>query len=778
MALCYPVTPNLQARWPWRFPEVLNLRLALRFLLPLLLVLVGIAWGTTPLLHELLQQWFRTDVEMRSQLVFDAVQDTVVSLAKDSDGPRIDLVFQRIAQDKRLLAVGLCAPDGRLIHRSAAWPQSLGCPVRPANGSSSAPLFKVEQLNAGTVLTAAFALSDEGTLLGDLVIVHDLSFIERRSTNVERYLTIFVAALGLLIATFTVIVARFTLRGWVRAVRQGMTQGETRGAAEPSHEPEIARLIGEMREMLRDLDVPRGISEAIRVDWTPETLRSLLKSELPGAEVIVVSNREPYIHNHEGDTILVQRPASGLVTALEPITRACGGTWIAHGSGSADAETVDGQDHIQVPPEAPTYTLRRVWLSDREQEGYYYGLANEGLWPLCHIVFVRPIFRASDWEQYVAVNRRFADAIVEEAKSPNPLVLVQDYHFALLPQMVRERLPGATIITFWHIPWPNPEVFGICPWREEILRGLLGSSILGFHTQFHCLNFLDSVDHFLECRIDREHSIARAAGRPTLVRPYPISIEWPPTALIGQPPIAECRVKVRGNYDLGADVLLAVGVERFDYTKGIADRFRAVENLLSNHPEWIGRFSLLQIAAPTRSTLPAYRQTHLEAEAVADQVNQRFGRPGWLPIVLIARHHEPEQVFTLFRAADICLVSSLHDGMNLVAKEFVAARDDDDGVLVLSSFAGVSRELLEALIVNPYDCGAMGEAMHQALLMPREQRRERMHLMRALVSEHNIYFWAGRMLLEASRLRKRQRIEEQIVQVTAPFNWRWRRDGR
>ncbi len=753
------------------------MRMTIRFLVPLLLVLIGIAWATTPLLHELMQRWFRTDVEMRSQLVFDAVQDTVVRLAKDSAGSQIDAVFQRIAQDERLLAVGLCTPDGRLIHHSATWPRALGCPTGSKDGAVATPVIKVEPLNAGTVLSAAFALNDEGIWLGDLVIVHDLSFIERRSAKAAHYLTIFLAALGLLIAALTMIVARLTLRGWVRAVRQGLTPGEIGVTPDHKPDPEIARLVGEMREMLRDLDVPRGISEAIRVDWTPDTLRNLLKSELPGAEVIVVSNREPYIHNREGDRVQVQRPASGLVTALEPITRACGGTWIAHGSGSADAETVDRQDRIQVPPEAPAYTLRRIWLSDAEQEGYYYGLANEGLWPLCHIVFVRPTFRASDWDQYVAVNRKFADAVVAEAQSPNPVVLVQDYHFALLPQMVRERLPGATIITFWHIPWPNPEVFGICPWREEILQGLLGSTILGFHTQFHCLNFLDSVDRFLECRIDREQSIVRTSGRSTLVRPYPISIEWPPAALVGQPPVTECRVKVRQDYDLDPEVLLAVGVERFDYTKGIADRFRAVEDLLVSHPEWIGRFTLLQIAAPTRSSLPAYLQTQAEAEAVAHAVNQRFGRPGWLPIVLVPRHHDPEQVFTLFRAADLCLVSSLHDGMNLVAKEFVAARDDDGGVLVLSSFAGVSRELLEALIVNPYDSHAMGEAIHRGLLMPREQQRERMHLMRVLVSEHNIYFWAGRMLLTAARLRKRERIEDQIVQVTSPF-FRRRRDNR
>ncbi|WP_020505191.1 alpha,alpha-trehalose-phosphate synthase (UDP-forming) [Lamprocystis purpurea] len=744
------------------------MRMALRFLVPLLLLLGGIAWATTPLLGELIAQWLRADVEMRSQLVFESIQDTVIRNATASDSRRIDGLFQRVARDERLLAVGLCSPEGRLIHRSATWPLTLKCPPGAANGAA----FQVEPLNGGTVLSAAFALQEEGARIGDLVIVHDLSFIERRSAKLERYLTVFLAGLGLVVAATTVVVARLARRDWVRAVRRGLAPTARGGTADRSLPADIAPLVREMREMLRNLDVPRGISDAIRVEWTPDTLRSLLKSELPGAEVLVVSNREPYIHNQEGADIRVQRPASGLVTALEPIVRACGGTWIAHGSGSADAATVDRKDHIQVPPESPAYTLRRVWLSDEEQDGYYYGLANEGLWPLCHIVFVRPTFRAADWAQYVAVNRKFADAVVAEAQSPDPVVLVQDYHFALLPKMVRERLPGATVITFWHIPWPNPEVFGICPWREEILQGLLGSSILGFHTQLHCLNFLDSVDRLLECRIDREHGTARTGGRETLVRPYPISIEWPPSALVGQAPVPECRVAVRRGYGVPPAALLAVGVERFDYTKGIVDRFRAVEHLLDRHPEWIGRFSLLQIAAPTRSKLPIYRQTQAEAEAAANAINERFGRGDWRPIVLVARHHEPEQVFTLFRAADLCLVSSLHDGMNLVAKEFVAARDDEDGVLVLSSFAGVSRELSEALIVNPYDHGAMGEAIHRGLLMAPEQRRERMHLMRAMVSENNVYFWAGRMLLEAARLRKRRHIEEQIDRVTAPFGRR------
>jgi len=737
------------------------MRMAIRFVLPLLLVLGGIAWGGAPLVGSLVERWFRTDVEMRSQLVFNSIQESVTGLVLAKADRKIDALFKHITQDERLLALALCTPDGQLTRHSVAWPKGLACPPAPDLGHA----FAVQHIDGGPVLVATFALAADNTYLGRLIILHDLRFIERRSDSAELYLAGFLALLGLGAAGVTVMVARLTLRGWVRAVRKGLS-GQADAKDDAALSPDVAPLVREMRKMLRDLDAPRVLGEAIRVDWSPDSLRSVLRNELPGAEVMVISNREPYIHNLEDGKVVLQRPASGLVTALEPIMRACGGTWIAHGSGSADQTMVDEHDHLPVPPDAPAYTLRRVWLSDEEQDGYYYGFANEGMWPLCHIAFVRPSFRASDWEHYVAVNRKFADAVVTEAKTPNPVVLVQDYHFALLPKMVRERLPEATIITFWHIPWPNPEVFSICPWKEEILSGLLGSSILGFHTQFHCINFLDSVDRFLESNIDREHSTISAGDCTTQVRPYPISIEWPPTALNIQPPVEECRKSVRKGFGIDRDIMLAVGVERFDYTKGIADRFHAVGSLLEAHPEWIGHFTLLQIAAPTRSRLSAYRETQDEAERVAEAINERFGRKGWQPIILVPRHHEPEEVFTLFRAADVCLVSSLHDGMNLVAKEFVAARDDEDGVLVLSTFAGASRELQEALIVNPYDVRAMGEALHVGLSMPVEQRRERMRLMREMVGENNIYFWAGRMLLDAARMRKRHNIEHRIAAVT------------
>ena len=495
-----------------------------------------------------------------------------------------------------------------------------------------------------------------------------------------------------------------------------------------------------------------------QLDWNPATLRAVLDKDLPGAEVLVVSNREPYIHNLVGDRITVQTPASGVVTALEPVMRACRGTWIAHGHGSADREMVDAHDRLRVPPRAPAYTLRRVWLTQEEQDGYYYGFANEGLWPLCHVAFVRPTFRESDWASYVSVNQRFADAIIEEAVTDAPIVLIQDYHFALLPRMIRNKLPKATLVTFWHIPWPNPEAFGVCPWREQIIDGLLGSTILGFHTRFHCNNFMDGVDRFMESRIDRESSSVVLGGEETLVRSYPISIEWPPAQLFDQAPIAVCRSRVRTRLGLDADTQLAVGVERLDYTKGIPDRLRAIDTFLSQHPEWVGRFAFVQAAAPSRSKLPDYERLQTEVVDLAKDINGRYGRAGYQPIHLQLRHHEPDEVFELLRAADICIVSSLHDGMNLVAKEFVAAREDELGVLILSSFAGASRDLPEALIINPFDEQATSDAIHRALHIAEEEQRERMHIMRNQVRDRNVYRWVGQMLMDAARVRTHQRI--------------------
>jgi trehalose 6-phosphate synthase len=324
--------------------------------------------------------------------------------------------------------------------------------------------------------------------------------------------------------------------------------------------------------------------------------------------------------------------------------------------------------------------------------------------------------------------------------------------------MVRERLPRATIITFWHIPWPNPEAFGILPWREEVLEGMLGSSILGFHTQFHCNNFFDTVDRFLEARVDRETFTISYGGEQTEVRRYPISIEWPPSAMAHQKPVEECRRVVRERFSMAPELRLGIGIDRLDYTKGILERFMAVERLFELEPHWIGRFAFVQVAAPSRSSIDEYQNFEVRVRALAEKINERYGRPGYKPIVLAIEHHTAEQVFELYRAADLCYVSSLHDGMNLVAKEFVASRDDDRGVLILSQFTGASREMHEALIVNPYDIEQSAAAMHIALTMQPEEQGARMRAMRSLVQEFNVYRWAGRMLLDAARMRHRRRV--------------------
>jgi len=734
------------------------LRILLRFGGIALLVAAIVILAVLPFATSFVEQWSRRDVELRSRLVFNSVRDQVGGLLAHNDARQIGILFERIASDERVLALAYCDRQD-LRFPSGNMPESFTCAQASRSDAES---FSTIRSQGRNILVSSFPLNAGGQT-GHLVILHDLSYAEERGGEARNYLFLALAGVAFGAAALAALIAALIMRRWLTSIRQAIESART-GVVSQTSESNLPPLGQEIREALQELEATRRTIDAAHTDWSPETLRAALSNELSGSEVIVVSNREPYIHNRTDSGISLQIPASGLVSALEPVVRACGGTWVAHGSGTADRETVDANDRVSVPPSNPSYALRRVWLSDEEQDGYYYGAANEGLWPLCHIAFVRPVFRETDWQLYRSVNEKFADAVVAEAKREDPIILVQDYHFSLLPRMIRNRLPQATIVTFWHIPWPNAETFGICPWREEIVDGLLGSSILGFHTQAHCNNFMDAVDTYMESRIDRERDSVTYGGEETLIRPYPISIEWPPTALEGQKPVADCRRTVRDRLGLSQDMRISVGIERFDYTKGILDRMQAIDALLTEHPEWKGRFVFVQVAAPTRSKLTNYRLLQEEAEVLARDINAKHGADGYEPIKLLVRHHEPDEVFELFRAADLCIVSSLHDGMNLVAKEFVAARDDEEGVLILSAFAGASRELSEALIVNPYNAHAMGEAINRALLMPQGEQRERMRLMRDQVKERNVYRWAGQMLLAASRLRKRQRIQRLIAQ--------------
>ncbi|HYN13239.1 MAG TPA: trehalose-6-phosphate synthase [Burkholderiales bacterium] len=733
--------------------------LSLRFVVPLALALAAIAFAVVPLVDRLTFQWFVRDLDTRGTLIAQTAQEPLAELMREPRGARQRVVryFERIMQGERIFALGFCDRAGKLLHASSGFPEAVRCTA----SDKPEPRSWVLQLLDGPLHVSANPIAGEGQLLGQLVIVHDMSIVQRRSADTKKYVLWLFAGIATVVALITVIIAEISWRGWVAGLKALMS-GETllrSPLAFKGTSPELRPIARDLQALVRDLEAERHSRDESQTTWGPEALRRILRQDLKGDEVLIVSNREPYVHVRRKDNVIeIQRPASGLVTALEPIVRACSGTWIAHGAGSADRDTVDKHDHVMVPPEHPAYRIRRVWLSKEEEQGYYYGFANEGLWPLCHIAHTRPTFRAPDWDHYQAVNRRFADVVADEASTEDPIILVQDYHFALLPRMVRERLPRATIITFWHIPWPNPEAFGILPWREEILDGLLGSSILGFHTQFHCNNFFDTVDRLLEARVDRETFSISYGGDVTEVRRYPISIEWPPAALQVQPPVAECRKRVRERLGLGAEVKLGVGVDRLDYTKGILERFEAIERMFELEPRWVGQFAFVQIAAPSRSTIDDYVNLDRKVRALAARINERFGREGYLPIVLKIEHHDAAQVYEYYRAAELCYVSSLHDGMNLVAKEFVAARDDEQGVLILSQFTGAARELAESLIVNPYDIEQSAAAMHLALTMSPDEQRARMRSMRNLVQEFNVFRWAGRMLLDGARMRHRRRV--------------------
>ena len=730
------------------------MRLSLRFLIPLLLVLAAVAYLVIPVVEKLTVKWFVMDLDTRSRLIANTVSDSLTPLLKTGDKKKISSLFNKITRDDKLYAIGVCSPDGVITYKTTTLPKTIFCQDEEST--------KVVKSNEGSSIHVAFYNIRDENFSGKLIIVHNMSFIDVRSNTAREYMFYFLIVLGVIIAFLTIVVAQLSWRGWIKGLRH-LLKGE--GLIKPIGvqfiKPELRPIMKDIKTLVKELESERKIREENQITWSPDQLKEILSKELSGDEVLIVSNREPYIHNrNDKNEIEVQVPASGVVTALEPIMRACSGTWIAHGGGNADKEFVDSKDHVKVPPDNPLYQIRRVWLSKEEEQGYYYGFSNEGLWPLCHIAHVRPTFRTEDWEQYVKVNQKFANAVVEEAKTNSPVVLIQDYHYALLPAMIRKRIPNAVIITFWHIPWPNPESFGICPWREEILEGLLGSSILGFHTRVHCNNFIDTVDRHLECRIDWSSLTISYGGELTAINDYPISIEYPPRWLDKLKTITECRVDVRQANDIPLDSFVGIGVDRLDYTKGIIERFNAIERLLKLDPKWIGKFSFIQIAAPTRTLIKQYIMFEEEVRALAEKINKKFSPAK--PIILKIEHHGPEKVFEHFRASDFCFVSSLHDGMNLVAKEFVASRDDEKGVLILSQFTGASRELPEALIVNPYNMDQCAAAMKVALEMSPDEQKARMKNMRSLIQAHNVYRWAGRMILDAAQIRQRNKFIEKI----------------
>jgi len=724
----------------------------LRFVLPLALASCVVAFLGLPYIQKLLAEWFSADVEVRAQLVMHTVEAPLAELVAQENEPKLRSYLARMTADERLLAVLICRPDGTTIARSERVPHNISCEQQGKVKPFSAGII---QLPSGSVQLSRFDYDQVEPAPYRVLMLSDLSFVDRRQRTARDFVLVFLGIAVLLLALLVVLVAWLQLRRLVNVLI-----GDIRGKRflDNAQSPRASLpILSQVRQVLAEAEEKQRLEIDFRENWTPQALRQVVREHLHSSQVIIVSNREPYIHNYNADhRPVVQVPASGMVTALEPIMRACSGVWVAHGAGSADRDTVDRFDHIAVPPDHPSYTLRRVWLTEEQERGFYYGFSNEGLWPLCHLAYVRPAFRPSDWHAYEEVNAKFAEVVAAEASTDSPVVLIQDFHFALLPKLIRAKIPKATIALFWHIPWPNSETFGVCPWKREMLLHMLSADILGFHTRYHCQNFLDAVDRFVECQIDHEHMTVTLQGRVCRVAPYPISIEWPPRWLHDLPDVSACRAAVRERYRIGPEVVIGLGVERWDFTKGIVERFQALEALLERNPRHRGRITFLQIASPSRSQLPAYKALQEQTQSEVERINAKFAEGDWRPIVLIGEHQEPRSVFELYRAADFCLVNSLHDGMNLVAKEFVSSREDEDGVLILSTFAGASRELTEAVLINPFDVNETAEAMEIAMRMGRDERRDRMSLMRRTVKENNVYRWAGRMLMDAARIRTRQ----------------------
>lgn len=485
---------------------------------------------------------------------------------------------------------------------------------------------------------------------------------------------------------------------------------------------------------------------------TQQSLRNLIRTRLRNHRIVVVSNREPYMHIAQDGGIQCIRPASGVTVALDPVMRASRGVWVAHGSGSADRQVSRGNGYVNVPPENPSYRLRRVWLSKRQETGYYYGFANSALWPLCHVAFRRPVFRLRDWETYRRVNRIFADHIAEEVGDERAFVFIQDYHFALLPRMLRERCPRTVIAHFWHIPWPNPEIFRVCPWRQEILDGMLGSDVLGFHIRYHCQNFIDTVDRELEARPDRELTAIVYGGHTTRIRAFPISIDFEDISRqAGSAKTRKAAAAFRRKHKLTDKMIIGVGADRLDYTKGVPDRLDAVDRLLERHPQYQGRFVFVQAGVPSRTQLEEYRLVNEEVSRKVAALNAKYRMGKWQPVIFLREHVPLAELLGIYRLARFLVVSSLHDGMNLVAKEFVASKVNNDGVLLLSRFTGAARELREAVIVNPFAPDDMAEKMRAAIEMPPDEMRRRMTLLRTQVRDHNIYRWAADIIKKLSK---------------------------
>ena len=723
----------------------------------------------------------QNDLTHRSAVLAENLQESLESSSTHITDRNLNHLVERYVQREHLLGAAVYNSGGEEIAITKGLPTLFAS--RPEVGARAAakdqPAGGFQKDSGAPVYLYALPVHRGDSVIGSVLVIYDTSYIQARVWLALRDALLNALLQTLLITALAFFLVRWTFTNplaktakWLQKLRSDPTDS----ASALSHDEIFGPIHNEARHLARDLNSARAaaqeeaqLRESQLSQWTAQRLRVSLQTKLQGDALFVVSNREPYMHvfdeNHE---VRVVVPASGLVTALEPVLQACEGTWIANGSGNADREVVDEHDRIPVPPQRPSYTLRRVWLSAEEERWYYEGFSNEGLWPLCHIAHTRPLFRPVDWMYYQRINRRFAEAALKEMEqAKSPVLLVQDYHFALLPKMVKDARPDVRVAMFWHIPWPNAEAFGICPWQRELVEGLLGADLVGFHIQTHCNNFLQTVDRAVEALSNWDRFEVSRKGHLTRVRPYPISVAFPAES----PSAQVIRISGEGRAALFAELgveasLLGVGVDRLDYTKGIVERFRGIERFLELYPIYERRFCFVQIGAPSRTVIPRYHQFLDEVTAEAERINGRFQAGRWKPIVLLKRHHSHEEIDRYFRAASVCLVTSLHDGMNLVAKEFIASRTDSRGALILSTFTGAAHELNDALLVNPYDVDQLANAIRQSLEFDEEEQYERMSRMRKTVYENNVYRWAANLLSDLTDIRVESAEKSEVARAS------------
>lgn len=700
----------------------------------------------------------KSDLQYRTSLLAESLKETIEPDFINKSSQQLQKLIDKFSARERLAGMMIFDNKGNMMATvSALMTQTLET-KKIAGDSMDADKANGDfiKLNKENIYFLAIPIHNESSIIGALMIAQNAGYINTRLNEIWKINLIRLFVQTVLLSVAVLLTTRWLIYKPVRNLVQILKSART-GRLE-QNSPDFPGslffrpLIKEISNIRTSLLEARLVASQeaklalgkLDTPWTEQKLKVFAKDILNGRTIFMISNREPYIHTKEGNTIRYHVPASGVITAIESLMKACGGMWIAKGSGNADRLTVDENDKLQVPPDDPRYTLKRIWLTEEEEQGFYNGFSNEGLWPLCHIAYTRPIFKKEDWEEYKKVNAKFAESILLEIKNQErPIILIQDFHLALVPRMVKNSRPDALVGIFWHIPWPNSESFSVCPWKKEIIDGILGADLINFHTQQHCNNFVETVSREVESLIDFERFIITRVDHSSYVKALPISIAF--TNQSKNKADNYHYVKILKDLNIKSKNI-GLGVDRLDYTKGILERLKAIEIFLSKYPENIGNFTFIQVAAPSRSKIKQYQKFAEDVENEVARVNGLFKKNGWKPIVFLKKLHNQEEVNRFYKLANFCLVTSLHDGMNLVAKEFVAARNDEKGVLILSQFTGASRELKDALIVNPYNGEQTAEAIKTALEMPLAEQIKRMKKMREVIRNHNIYRWSAELL--------------------------------